>query len=549
MKTQIQSELSEEKKAELKKEIDDLYATEHDKKIEWSTRERGKFVESLKTELDKKESSDVLKLIQNEIENELTENEFDKKAEDYEGYDNDGNEARQTIENAWETNTQNLSKSQKANLQKRVAAILEIAHADKDHDIFEGVEDRAGRELFKMKDKMVTKAEATKIAEFIATEAKIMEQNEIEAKKKIETLKKPNEIPKAPTEKLRTTKVEKWATTDANGEFPKTIPEENQEIVGKIVAREEWKKVLAELSPRIEKFGINRSSFETALKNFVGQNPNWLVNSLPLVGLTGVNAKNKNFLEKNLAVFEKHFSGNKKETQLENFFKLKGVKDWKENPDWLIRYCAFNEVAEDLKTFEEWNKAREKNNENGEIKLAEQKTEIFEAPKSVLERTSEKLGESSKKFSEAYDAFKKGDWGTFFSKVLEALFMDGIWESVKGWISGIPLVGPIIVAARDEQKKAETVETPTEKNDPLLNFLEIETKDTEKLKSLNNISLTELLATSPNKFEKFAKDKQINLDTTQLTKLQNQLKPKTIDAVDKDKKVFDLISEKPELLA
>jgi len=181
MKTQIRDKLPEDKKKKLKETLDKLHAKKHDEKIEWSARERGKFVESLKTELDKKESGDVLKLIQNEIENELTENEFDKKAEDYEGFDGDANEARKAIEEAWETNTKKLTSDDKTKLQNDVLKLMESAAKDDGHEIFKdlGIFDIQGLGIGRV-DKMVTKAEAKKIAEFIKDKAEEIGNRKVE---------------------------------------------------------------------------------------------------------------------------------------------------------------------------------------------------------------------------------------------------------------------------------------------------------------------------------------------------------------------------------
>ncbi|MFH0834402.1 MAG: hypothetical protein V2A63_03365, partial [Patescibacteria group bacterium] len=332
----------------------------------------------------------------------------------------------------------------------------------------------------------------------------------------------------------------------------------------KITEGEKWKEMLQKLEPTLETFGLDKNSFTTALEKFVGQNPGWFIKIKIDLSNALENDKNKKVFdgemtqdaESMVTAFKKfnEYFANKKD-QLDNFFKLKGIDTWKESPDALLRYFAFNKVEDDIKDFDKWLelKKQEKPSEAPKVeKVAEQKTSKDKAraeEKSENKENSSILQEAKDGFKEGMAALKNGDGLGALMEFLKGFLILKLWDWVKKeapWLSDS--IGSIF-GDKEKEKKAEDLK----KLEPLLKFLGVEEKDVAKLDDLKKITTADFLEADPEKFADFAKEKKIKkLSADQLKKLQTQLKEKDkanpISEDEKRKTVLNLIQEKPDLL-
>ncbi|MFA6458289.1 MAG: hypothetical protein WCV72_02760 [Patescibacteria group bacterium] len=569
MKTQISQELIEAKKTDLAEKIKPIHDKEKAEKIFWSVRERGDFVAQLKNEMKGDQSNEqLLSLISNEIDNELTENKFDEAAKDYEGKDRnnkkiDENATRNEIENSWEKETNDLKPEQRAKLEKDVETLIR----EKGSNIDKG---EGNAQI----DMMVTKDEAQEIAEFIKTEAaKMKDANKNETK--ANEPENPEAIIAAAEAKLSKTQILEWANKkDANGKFEQKDADSLKKLA------EEGKEKLKPANEKVEafakNFGLNPEIAKTALLNLIALDTGWF----------GI-AENQTTLATNLKNFETRFSTEKQEKepgdftrfstevqkkQLEDFFKLKGIEKWKDNPDWLVRYFAFDNVAEDLGDFDKLIQARETKEKAGEIvppiKVAEQQVEVV-APtntpesKSVVDKITQSLEKIKQTGGEIIDAFSSGDWKKGFGKILELLFSDMFWDANKEWIGKIWIAGPAIVKAREDAVKTQAAEanaaapTPAPEQTPEQNPEEKILNDflgpNAKSKGLETVSMKEFLAENAD-LDAFAKVEKTGIERPRLEKLRNELLSKsnanTLKTEDKNVFVFlqEKLKEKPDYL-
>ncbi len=599
MKNQISQELIEAKKTDLAEKIKPIHDKEKAEKIFWSVRERGDFVAKLKNEMKGNQSNEqLLSLISNEIDNELTENKFDEAANDYAGEDDpdkpkyvDENVTRQIIESAWENATKDLTPKQKTKLENQVTMLLENAHDDVQREIFNDVKDKAGTGIpwFK-KDLMVTEEEAEKIAGFIKTQAEAMK------KKSTAPTVAANEIPATPAApatpeaiiaasqaKLCQTGIEDWAQADAQGKFPQSVQEKNQKLFEKITKDKKWNEVLEKLKPTIAQYGIDQTSFESALKNFVGQNPNWFIKTKlvadwpPIEG--EINQEHVDSIFTHLKSFDEYFKADGNKDQLNNFFKLKGESDWQKNPDWLIRYFAFNEVSEDLKTFDEWREARKQSNKEN-VEVTEAKPEVVD-PKEKTGAKNQDQGSSEEKFQQASDSFEQAmkaandrDYWSAIKLLFNGLmsFMGAIgawtksiWRDIPPETEAWPVIGGFMAWIRksgEENEKKDATAAPTPAPEQTLEQKTAATKTliekffpnkTVNAEGLKLVSMKELFdANDDAKRETLGKKSNPIWTKEDLKKLQDQLgkKIEAGDAIrsDANKKVFDAILEKPDYL-
>lgn len=563
MKAEIRKELPEN----LKKELEIKLKNEKTEKIFWSVRERDKFVRQLKAEIkDNKSAEGILNLIKNEIDNEFAENKFDEAAKNYEGFDlvssaTNSNKIRKIIEKSWETNTQGLSAEQKTQLQKNVADRLKAAYKNKWDKIPEKIKEDSSEYG------VVEEEEAKSIAEFIKTEATNMRdanKNETKANEP-ENPETPEAIITAAQAKLRKNEIEDWANEkDPNGEFKKPN-EENLKTV-KEHGGEDLKAANEKVEAFAKNLGLNPETAKIALENLIALNTKWFRN-----------ATNQTTLATNLKSFETRFSTEVQKKQLGDFFKLKGVEKWQDNPDWLVRYFAFNNVAEDLKDFDKLIQARETKKNAGEIvppiEVAQQQVEVV-VPKQDQASPEEKLQQASASFEQAIKAANGRDYLSAFRLLTQSIksffgaigaWTKSIWREIPPGLEEVPIIGGLVKWIQSsgkaaEEKDAAVAAAPnlapeqTPEQNPEEKILNDFLGPNAKSKGLEKVTMKKFLADNAN-LEAFANAENTGIEKTQLEKLRQKLLGKTDIAILKteEKNVFvflrEQLKEKPEYLA
>ena len=538
-------DLANNEKEELKIKIDSEHKNEHNEKIYWSLAERDAFTKELMKE---KSTEGIAKLIHAEIQNELFESKMDKNVEDYDDYDDnlierDENETRDIIENAWASETKNLTKEQKNNLQDKILPLLNFAdknsedEGDAGHKIFESVKDREGF-AFGLGDKMLTKNEAIEIKNFIAAEANEMRNTPIKKEKSLQT----NEE----WEKQKG-EAKNILNKGYNVNYNKNV--EISEFIAKEVTENCKKELFQKYLTDFTKLGftLNTGEIETTLQKILSASKN------PSMDSKNFQLKIKSFHDCLTKMPEINTGRIVKEILEKNAVE--------NNSQSLIEYIAFGNPQEDLKAAQDYFEADDALNdkeavEKVDVKKTFEKNKVENNEDSIAGAIESASG-AMKTFGECFEAVKEGKWGEAFSKFLEAFgqafkaFIDSsahLWNSLAVQIPdsalSLPLIGDFLTGIK---KKAEKTNEDKKKLElaPITSALGIKSEEYPKAESLT-ITVEDFLEEKPDGMEKYAKKKGITLGVNELEALKIKLKKKenTITNEEKTVTVFTFLKNK-----
>jgi hypothetical protein len=545
-------------KQQLKNEINALY-TKRTEKIYWSTDERDKFVGELREQLkgDRK-AENILKLIKNEIENELFETKMDEsatledqKAPDYEDFDDgllprDKNTTRDLVEDAWANSIKNLTKNQKDELQTKVLELMKAAAEDGKHEIFKDVEDREGF-AFGFGDKMVTTAEATEIAKFITAEAGKMEkQTPTTAAEAIPKTSQQLEKQKTNAESiLKQSKPANptWYDENIAVDETNTIAKKVDDAVGKEFSK--YTETLGKLDVTIDV-----AVLKTTLKKILlskkreseknKEESSMLSGVFDSVGSFFELGQLKDTITKNISDTLKWLPRYKDQKEaLQIILKTKNIAT--NDTKTLVEYFAFGDVEKDRAAAQEYLDAKlTLENKSDEINVKVDNKKIVTKDKNNkvdFNYTKEALKNSFALGMEGFSALMKGNWAEAFEKLFAAwesfssTFVDakaGLSQKIKNHlpksIAGTEM-GKGVTDWCDKNVKAKEEKDILTALYPLQEFLDDGSLKVEQITSLKNINISKFIA-EPSLNAKYVEDNKISLSLPQLMKLQEKLKAK-----------------------
>ncbi len=552
MAAQIENDLEANKidLNEVDKEKVAEYKTKKEKVIFWSKKEREKFAKSLTKEDDtKKSAEEIMKLIHAEISNELFENKMDEAAKDYEeddstddGEEIDKNKTRDIIEDAFEEKVRDLNPMQREELENLIKQKLRFA--------FLSDETFSERHF----DSKVTKEEAGEIAEFIKNwkpeEKKTVSSDEPQAaNEKIATATEELGIP---------IKIADWANKKATEENLKLVENHGEKSI---------QKLNAQIDDLASKYGFDSKTTKEAFKNLIALNIGWFSDE-----------NNKETIEKKFTEFDKQFQNSPQDA--DEFFKLRGITNWKNNPELLLKYFTFNGVEKDLDSYRKFVEGKEEKLQQGEtIEIVEANAKVEE-----IETTENNPNHSDKSVANFAEATKLLDEGkrlwnegkkieavksflfAFVSMFKGALYFvssqgGSLLSDIPKELGGIPIIGHIIPKVKGFISNAgnaiENFENP-QTIQAITRFFGVDASnenagdEIKKIKSnLKKITIGDLLGVKVveegknDPMEEFKTKNNLTLTATQLRQLQKKLKDKNEgDPNIKDMRVFDFLKKR-----
>lgn len=515
-------------------ELKTQFAAEKDQEIYWSVAEREKFLAGLKEGIHAKDGAAILAALGGEIRAELFEARLKSRAQDFEGSERDyeKNEARDLIQTVFETGGQGLTLAQRQELEAYTLDLVKSAAEDSPT----GAEHFAGLKQAEWLDKMVTKAEAGKIAELVQAKAAEIKAGKIEKQQPPlsgETVPRAaGEIPQTrleqaqrilergftppewyqPNETVQFDSAVSARITNAENSLKTAQAVADLKVVGIEATDEAFAAALGEILTK-------RKKAETGVLRFLSSETQQLAQKIE------VRAKNV------LAHLTQRY-GAAAAAVTQELLKFKEIKatDLKE----ILEYVAFGPLEADLEALADYVKAKNELAAEGAPKIEVNETITVRDTLAAIKQevtTTEELELGVDKFARAKRAFKNKDYGKAFK-----LFSEGLLDFKVLWanfiLSWAPLLGQFDFAKEwlaEAQATREQAQIRAEK--PTLTALakffglEQSNADLNALRGgLQQITLTQLQGlTTPERRTRFLTENTLNLKPMYLERIYTKL--------------------------
>lgn len=510
------------------------FAAEKDQEIYWSVAERENFLAGLKEGIETKDRTEILAALEGEIRKELFAARLKSRAQDFEGSERDyeKNEARDLIQTAFETGGQGLTLGQRQELEAYTLALVKKAAEDSPT----GAEHFAGLKQAEWLDKMVTKAEAGKIAKLVQAKAAEIKAGEIEKQQPPlsgETVPRAaGEIPQTrleqaqrilergftppewyqPNETVQLDSAISARITNAENSLKTAQAVADLKVVGIEATDEAFAAALGEILTK-------RKKAETGVLRFLSSETQQLAQKIEV--------RAKNVLAH---LTQRYGAAAAAVTQELLKFKEIAATDIKG----ILEYVAFGPLEADLEALADYVKAKNELAAEGAPKIEVNETitvrDTLAAIKQEVTTTAElELGVD--KFARAQRAFKNKDYAKAFK-----LFSEGLLDFKVLWanfiVSWAPLLGQFDFAKEwlaEAQATREQAQVRAEKPTliALAKFfgLEQSNADLNALRGgLQQITLTQLQGlTTPERRTRFLTENTLNLKPMYLERIYTKL--------------------------